>query len=153
MYKCAIIADKDPCIAAVIAHLMSTVFDTGIFKEKFNSKLYFYATGDPCFDSTLAAEIVGNPIGDFEIPSDLKSENVVLVITATGIGLNDSLAKRLIREEIPVLKLGDFHPSKIDFAMFSEHLAGQNFATALADASVGLSRFLMDQLFRSNSKV
>ena len=149
MSKCAVIADSDPCVSAVTAHLLSSVFDTGVVRDRLGIDFRFYVSEPPCFESALAAEVVGSPVGDYCVPSDLSNDDVVVIITASGISSNDSKVLQLLKNNVPLLQLGEFHPNKIDFGNFNEHLAGQSFAVALADASIALGQFLVDQFILS----
>jgi hypothetical protein len=144
MSKCAVIADEDPCLSAVAAHLLTSVFDTEVYKTRIGKKFEFYTTETPCFDSALAVEIIGSPIGDYRAPNDIANEDVVVLITTSRIGPHDILAKRLLENNVPVLQLGDFHPLKIDFTDFNEQAAGHSFAVALAEASVGIGNYLLN---------
>ena len=146
MPKCAVVADVDPCLSAVTAHLLSSVFDTEVFRSQIRRQFDFYTSASPNFDSALAAEIVGSPIGDFRAPDELAHVDVVALITASGIAPNDNFAGQLLKHEVPVLQLGEFHPMKIDFADFNEQAAGHSFALALAEASVGMCHFLLNFL-------
>ena len=149
MPKCAVIADVDPCLSAVTAHLLTSVFETEVFRNQIRRPFDFYVSGSPNFDSALAAEIVGSPIGDFRLPDDLAHEDVVALISATGIAPHDKSAVHFLKNDVPVLSLGDFHPLKIDFANFNERDAGHSFAIALAEASVGMSNYLLNFLIPS----
>jgi DNA-binding LacI/PurR family transcriptional regulator len=94
-------------------------------------------------------EIVGNKIGYFQAPKELAHENVAVLISASGISPSDKLALHLLKNDVPVLMMGDFHPSKIDFANFNERDAGHSFAVAIAEASVGMSNYLLSFLVPS----
>jgi hypothetical protein len=144
MSKCAVVADTDPCLSAVTAHLLTSVFDTPVYRSKIRRQFDFYTSASPNFDSALAAEIVGSPVGDFRAPDDLAHVDVVALITASGIAPNDKFAGQLLKHDVPVLCLGEFHPLKVDFADFNEQAAGHSFAVALAEASVGMCDFLLN---------
>ena len=146
MPKCAVVADVDPCLSAVTAHLLSSVFDTEVFRSQIRRQFDFYVSQPADFDCALAAEIVGSKIGYFQAPDEIPHENVAVLITASGIAANDKLAHQLLRHDVPVLQLGEFHPSKIDFANFNERDAGHSFAIAIAESSVGLSNYLLNFL-------
>jgi len=146
MPKCAVVADVDPCLSAVTAHLLSSVFDTPVYKSQIRRQFDFYTSASPNFDSALAAEIVGSPVGDFRAPDELAHVDVVALITASGLAPNDKYAVQLLKLDVPVLQLGEFHPLKIDFANFNEQVAGHSFAVALGEASVGLCSFLLNFL-------
>jgi hypothetical protein len=149
MPKCAVIADVDPCLSAVTAHLLTSVFDTEVFRSQIRRPFDFYVSEPADFDCALAVEIVGSPIGDFRLPDDLAHEDVVALISATGIAPHDKSAVHFLKNGVPVLSLGDFHPLKIDFANFNERDAGHSFAVALAEASVGMSNYLLNFLVPS----
>lgn len=146
MPKCAVIADADPCLSAVTAHLLASVFDTPVYRSQIRRQFDFYTSDTPSFDCALAAEIVGSPVGDFRAPDGLAHEEVVALITASGIAPHDKFAGHLLKNDVPVLQLGEFHHSKIDFANFDEHVAGHSFALALAEASVGMCNYLLNFL-------
>jgi hypothetical protein len=141
--KCAVIADVDSCLSAVTAHLLTSVFDTEVFRSQIGRPFDFYVSEPADFNCALAVEIVGNKIGYFQAPDELAHEHVVALISASGISPSDKLALHLLKNDVPVLMLGDFHPSKIDFANFIERHAGHSFAEAIADASVGLGNYLL----------
>jgi hypothetical protein len=144
MPKCAVVADVDPCLSAVTAHLLSSVFDTPVYKSQIRRQFDFYVSQPADFDCALAAEIVGSKIGCFQAPDEIAHEHVAVLITASGIAANDKLAHQLLRHDVPVLQLGEFHPLKIDFADFNEQVAGHSFALALAEASVGMCNYLLN---------
>ena len=146
MPKCAVVADVDPCLLGVTAHLLSSVFDTEVFRSQIRRQFDFYTSASPSFDCSLAAEIVGSPVGDFRAPDNLAYVDVVALITISGIALNDNFAGQLLKHDVPLLRLGEFHPSKIDFANFNERDAGHSFAIAIAESSVGLSNYLLNFL-------
>lgn len=146
MSKCIIVADKDPGVAAVVAHLMTSIFDTGIVKDRLKKDLAFYVSGEPCLTNALAAEIVGSPVGDLQAPTDVLAENVVAVVTVCGFNDDDQLVRKLVASNAPVLRLGEFHPKKVDFRNFNEDIADQTLALALADASVGFCNFLISSI-------
>ena len=143
MPKCAVVADADPCLSAVTAHLLSSIFDTEVFRSQIGRQFDFYVSEPADFDCALAVEIVGSKIGYFQAPDEIAHEHVVALISASGISPSDKLAIDLLKNDVPVLSLGDFHPLKIDFANFNERDAGHSFATAIAESSVGLSNFLL----------
>jgi hypothetical protein len=149
MPKCAVVADADPCLSAVTAHLLTSVFDTPVYRSKILRQFDFYTSASPNFGSALAAEIIGSPVGDFRAPDELAHVDVVALITASGIAPHDKTAVRLLKHDVPVLQLGEFHPMKIDFANFNERHAGHSFAVALAEASVGMSNYLLNFLVPS----
>jgi hypothetical protein len=146
MPRCAVVADVDPCLSAVTAHLLTSVFDTPVYRSQIHRQIDFYTSVAPNFDSALAAEIVGSPIGDYRLPDELAHEDVVALISVTGIAPHDKSAVRLLNHDVPVLQLGKFHPMKIDFANFDERVAGHSFALALAEASVGMCDYLLNFL-------
>jgi len=150
MPKCAVVADADPCLLGVTAHLLTSVFDTSVYRRQFQGQFNFYASVSPSFDCSLAAEIIGISVGDFQVPDNLAYVDVVALITISGIALNDNFAGQLLKHDVPLLRLGEFHPSKIDFVDFTEEVAGHSFAIALAEASVGLSNFLLNLLMPVN---
>ena len=143
MPKCVVVADADPCLSAVTAHLLSSIFDTEVFRSQIGRQFDFYVSEPADFDCALAVEIVGSKIGYFQAPDEIAHEHVAVLITASGISPSDKLAIDLLKNGVPVLSLGDFHPLKIDFANFNERDAGHSFATAIAESSVRLSNFLL----------
>ena len=149
MSKCAVIADEDPCLSAVAAHLLTSVFDTEVFRSQICRPFDFYVSEPADFDCALAVEIVGSKIGYFQAPDELAHEHVVALISTSGISPSDKLALHLLKNDVPVLSLGDFHPLKIDFANFNERHAGHSFAIAIAEASVGMSNYLLNFLVPS----
>jgi hypothetical protein len=150
MPKCAVVADEDPCLLGVTAHLLTAVFDTNLYRSQIRGQFDFYTSASPCFDCSLAAEIIEIPVGDFQAPGNLEYADVVALITTSGVALNDNFAGQLLKYDVPLLRLGEFHPSKIDFVDFTEEVAGHSFAIALAEASVGLSNFLVNLLVPAN---
>ena len=150
MPKCAVVADADPCLLGVTAHLLTSVFDTSVYRSKIRGQFCFYASASPSFDCSLAAEIISIPVGDFQAPDNLEYVDVVALITTSGIGLNDNFAGQLLKNDVPLLRLGDFHPLRIDFVDFTEEVVGHSFAVALAEASVGLSNYLLNLLMPAN---
>jgi hypothetical protein len=146
MPKCAVVADVDPCLSAVTAHLLSSVFDTEVFRSQIRRHFDFYVSQPADFDCALAVEIVGSKIGYFQAPDEIAHEHVAVLITASGIAANDNFAGQLLKHDVPVLRLGEFHPLKIDFANFNERDAGHSFAIAIAESSVGLSNYLLNFL-------
>ena len=150
MSECVVIADADPCLSAVTAHLLTAVFDTEVFRNQIRRPFDFFVSEPADVDCALAVEIIGGKIEVLRASDDIAHENVAVLITASGIGMNDKLTRQLLEHDVPLLRLGEFHPARIDFANFSEKIAGHSFAVALAEASVNLSNFLLKFLAFSN---
>ena len=146
MSKCVVIADADAAVATTVAHLLASAFDTPIVKQRLQQDLGVFVSGELCFENVLAAEAVSIPAPVETLHGDVSHENVVAVITACGLLENDQRVKSLLKNDVPLLVLGDFHPNSVDFGNFSEQVAEQPFALALTDATCALSNFIINSV-------
>lgn len=145
--KCILIADKDACLASATAHLLHSIFDTETFRNSLLDAVKIYVTSSTCFENTLAAEIVGTDVGNFDAPRNLSVHGVLALLTISGLSNDDVLSMKCINHGIPLLTLGEFHPKNPDFDQFVEERFNQSFAEAIADATVGFSNFFLDSVF------
>ena len=146
MSKCIVVADVDPAIATTVAHLLASAFDAPIVKQRLKQDLGVFVSGELCFENVLAAEMVSIPVPVETLHGDVSHENVVAVVTACGLMENDQRVKSLLRNDVPLLQLGEFHPNKVDFGNFREQVANQSFPVALADATYELGNFIINSV-------
>ncbi len=146
MSKCVVIADADSAVATTVAHLLASAFDVPIVKQRLKQDLGVYVSGELNFENVLAAEMVSISVQIDTLHDDVSHESVVAVITACGLMDNDQRAKNLLKNDVPLLVLGDFHPNSVDFGNFSERVAEQPFALALTDATCELGKFIINSV-------
>jgi hypothetical protein len=146
MSKCIVVADVDPGIATTVAHLLASAFDAPIVRQRLNQDFEVFVSGDLCFKNTLAAEIVSIPVQVNALHDHISHKNVVAVITACGLMENDRRVESLLKNDVLLLQLGEFHPNNVDFGNFSGQVANQSFALALADATYELSNFIINSV-------
>ena len=146
MTKCIVVADDDLSVATAVAHLLGSQFNTPVVRHRIKQDLEVYVSGEPCYTNVLSAEIVSIPVQVNALHSEVADENVIAVITACGLSEKDQRVKALLKNDVPLLQLGEFHPNKVDFGNFSERMANQTFTTALVDATYELGNFILNSV-------
>lgn len=146
MTKCLVIADEDLSVATAVAHLLGSQFNTPVVRHRIKQDLEVYVSGEPCFANALAAEIVSIPVRVQALHNEVSDENVIAVVTACGLSEKDQRVKAMLKNDVPLLQLGEFHPNKVDFGDFSERMANQTFTAALADATFELGNFIVNSV-------
>ena len=146
MPKCLVVADDDLSVATAVAHLLGSQFNAPIVRHRVKQDIEVYVSGEPCFSNALAAEIVSIPVQVHALHNEVSNENVIAVITACGLSEIDQRVKAMLKNDVPLLQLGEFHPNKVDFGNFSERMANQSFTTALADATFELGNFIVNSV-------
>jgi 5-methylthioribose kinase len=141
-----VIADADSAVATLVAHLLASAFDAPIVKQRLKQDFEVYVSGELCFENVLAAEMLSIPVQIDTLHDEISHESVVAVITASGLMDNDQRVKNLLKNDVPLLVLGDFHPNSVDFGNFSERVAEQPFALALTDAAYELGKFIINSV-------
>ena len=146
MHKCIVVADDDPSIATAVAHLLISQFDTPIVKQRLKQDLRVFVSGEICSENVLAAEIMSIPLQIDTLHDDVSHENVFAVVTVCGLSGDDQRVSELLKNNVALLQLGEFHCNQVDFGNFSERVANQPFTIALADATYELGNFIIDSV-------